>query len=854
MVFGCVIGLIEIVCIVVFWWFSTKRSSKIDQSSYFPAATMFQKFTYSELKKASCNFRDEIGRGGASMVYKGRLSDNRIAAIKRLNDTSHRGEAEFQAEISTIWRVNHMNLIETWGYCAEGKHRLVVYEYIKERIVGRKPGTDLGRCTLLSFENDTVAPSKIIRLHLYKIRKFYPWAHKLDGGPCHRGLQGRSVPAGNLKNGKLDWSTRLDIATGTAKGLAYLHEESLEWVLHCDVKPHNILLDANYGPKVADFGLSRLFDRSDIIGDMNFSMIRGTRGYMAPEWVFNLPITSKVDVFSYGVVVLEMITGLSPLSINQANGEVELIEWVRSRIRELDQNRTESWVEKIVDRSISGEYDRTAMENLVRIALQCVEEDREARPSMTQVVGMLVHAAHSYKLTMAKSFLLLFLLTIISSSSSSSSSSLLSHGLTRGSSLSVENKDELLVSPNGLFTAGFHEIGENAYAFAVWFSGQHTPENRTVVWMANRDAPINGRRSKLSLRKDGNLVLIDAGRHVIWSTDTKSTSLSLRLQLRNTGNLVLDDGGGRTIWESFDYPTDTLLPNQPFTKNTKLVSSRSRTNCSSGFYKMFFDTDGILRLIYDALETTTIYWPHPSSLSWESGRLQYMYNRRAMLDSDGRFNSSDGWKFQSADFGMDRQRIMRIDVDGNVRVYSLVEHENRMKLEVQWQAMSHPCKIHGICGPNSLCTYSRDSGRKCRCLPGYTIVNPRDPSSGCEPEFKTTCLEDECDFIELRHVEFYGYDVRLYGNYTLGDCKQDCLRDDTCLGFQYGFGLKKNSGTFYYCCIKNSLQNGYELGHDYSMYIKLPKRLVSSFKQKNGRQIELHRLSAPDVNNDHEVV
>ncbi|KAJ9558421.1 hypothetical protein OSB04_013035 [Centaurea solstitialis] len=112
---------------------------------------------------------------------------------------------------------------------------------------------------------------------------------------------------------------------------------------------------------------------------------------MAPEWVFNLPITSKVDVFSYGVVVLEMITGLSPLSKNQANGEVELIEWVRSRVREFDQNRSECWVEKIVDPSIIGNYDRTAIENLVRIALQCVEEDREARPSMTQVVGMLLH-------------------------------------------------------------------------------------------------------------------------------------------------------------------------------------------------------------------------------------------------------------------------------------------------------------------------------------------------------------------------------------------------------------------------------------------------------------------------------
>ncbi|KAJ9559316.1 hypothetical protein OSB04_013930 [Centaurea solstitialis] len=115
------------------------------------------------------------------------------------------------------------------------------------------------------------------------------------------------------------------------------------------------------------------------------------------------------------------------------------------------------------------------------------------------------------------------------------------HGLTRGSSLSVENKDDLLVSPNGLFTAGFHEVGDNAYAFAVWFSGQHATENRTVVWMANRDAPLNGRQSKLSLWKDGSLVLLDAGRNVMWSSDTKSTSSSLRLRLYDTGNLVLDD-------------------------------------------------------------------------------------------------------------------------------------------------------------------------------------------------------------------------------------------------------------------------------------------------------------------------
>ncbi|CAH1454256.1 unnamed protein product [Lactuca virosa] len=332
-VLGCLIGFIEIIGIIIFWYKSSKHSVTITQS-YFPVATAFRKFTYSELKRASLNFSEEIGRGGAGVVYKGILSDNRVAAIKKLKNTNHHDEDEFQAEISTIGRLNHMNLIETWGYCAEGKHRLIVYEYM---------------------ENGSLA--------------------------------------GNLRVGKLDWETRFNIAKGTAKGLAYLHEECLEWVLHCDVKPHNILLDAKYNPKVADFGLSKLFDRDRIV-NLNFSTVRGTRGYMAPEWVFNLPITSKVDVFSYGVVILEMITGRSPAGkqqrINESGDrEYALMEWVRDRIKEVDGSQF--WVEEIVNSSIIGEYDRTTMENLVRIALKCADEDMKVRPSMKQVVNMLLH-------------------------------------------------------------------------------------------------------------------------------------------------------------------------------------------------------------------------------------------------------------------------------------------------------------------------------------------------------------------------------------------------------------------------------------------------------------------------------
>ncbi|KAI3522207.1 hypothetical protein L1887_11691 [Cichorium endivia] len=188
----------------------------------------------------------------------------------------------------------------------------------------------------------------------------------------------------------LDWEQRFDIALGTAKGLAYLHEECLEWVLHCDVKPHNILLDCDYKPKVADFGLSKLLDR-DGSGNSEFTRARGTRGYMAPEWLFvNLPITSKVDVYSYGVVMLEMITGRSATGANQiAVSEGRLDSWVREKIIASDGKN--EWVEEILDSTVDGDYNMKRMEILIKVALQCCEEDKDARPTMSQVVNRLLH-------------------------------------------------------------------------------------------------------------------------------------------------------------------------------------------------------------------------------------------------------------------------------------------------------------------------------------------------------------------------------------------------------------------------------------------------------------------------------
>ncbi|KAI9074554.1 hypothetical protein K1719_043498 [Acacia pycnantha] len=334
------VGGFEVLFIFFVWCLTRKNSSNKQHSYEYLTVNGFRKYSYSELKEATRGFKEEIGSGAGGIVYKGALKDGRVAAIKRLNE-ANQIESEFLAEVNIIGRLNHMNLISMWGYCAEGNHRMLVYEF-------------------------------------------------MENGSLAENLESKNKSS-------LDWSKRYEIALGTARGLAYLHEECLEWVLHCDIKPQNILLDSDYQPKVADFGLSKLQNRNDV-KNPSFSRIRGTRGYMAPEWVFNLSITSKVDVYSYGIVVLEMITGKS-LRVDGPDylHHGRLVTWVRDKKKKGKEKEISSWVEQIVDPTVEGSFDKKTMEILLTLALECVEEDREARPTMGRVVEMLQdHVDYSF--------------------------------------------------------------------------------------------------------------------------------------------------------------------------------------------------------------------------------------------------------------------------------------------------------------------------------------------------------------------------------------------------------------------------------------------------------------------------
>ncbi|KAF8024652.1 hypothetical protein BT93_F1736 [Corymbia citriodora subsp. variegata] len=406
--------------------------------------------------------------------------------------------------------------------------------------------------------------------------------------------------------------------------------------------------------------------------------------------------------------------------------------------------------------------------------------------------------------------------------------------LSRGDSLSVDNPDDILISKSGVFSAGFYPVGENAYCFAIWLS--HPPcigQNCTVVWMANWDVPVNGRYSKLSLKKSGNLVLTDASHAVVWATDTASLSWSMapihQLQLLDSGNLVLHDKEGNVpLWQSFDYPTDVLLPGQKLTWKTPLVLSRSTGNFSSGYYKLYFDDDNVLCLLFNGPLISSVYWPEPSHMIWENGRTTYKDSRVAVLDSLGNFTSCDDLMFLTLDFGKKTQRMVKLDHDGNIRVYS---REKDGKWIVSWQGLSESCTVHGICGPNSVCSYSPSKGRSCSCLPGYVWNNDTDWTRGCAPKFESFCnkgSDAHVDFLRLPHHDFYGYDKGYFPNTTLASCKKSCADLCNCKGFQYKFN--GDSGSFD-CYPRLLLLNGYlSFSFSGSIYLKLPKANLSSYQ------------------------
>jgi tRNA A-37 threonylcarbamoyl transferase component Bud32 len=278
-------------------------------------------FSYNELKKATNGFKEELGKGSFGAVYKGALyKGRRLVAVKRLEKLIEEGEREFQAEMRAIGRTHHRNLVCLLGYCVEGSKRLLVYEYMRN-----------GSLADLLFRAER----------------------------------------------RPDWDERVRIARDVARGILYLHEECEAPIIHCDIKPQNILMDDFWTAKISDFGLAKFLMPDQT---RTFTGIRGTRGYLAPEWYKNTPISVKTDVYSYGIVLLEILCCRRNIEVNVSDDdEIILSSWIYK-----------CFVGRELDKIMRGEeVDKTTLENMVKVGLWCIQDEPTLRPSMKSVLLML---------------------------------------------------------------------------------------------------------------------------------------------------------------------------------------------------------------------------------------------------------------------------------------------------------------------------------------------------------------------------------------------------------------------------------------------------------------------------------
>ncbi|CAL5025004.1 unnamed protein product [Urochloa decumbens] len=288
------------------------------------------RFSSQQLRAFTRNYAHKVGSGGFGVVYKGRFPNGAAVAVKVLNSTlGKRAEEQFMAEVGTIGRTYHINLVRLYGFCFDAAVKALVYEYMENG----------------SLDGYLFDP---------------PPERKVAFGKLH------------------------EIAVGTAKALRYLHEECAQRIIHYDIKPENVLLGAGLEPKVSDFGLARLCDREDT--HLTITGARGTPGYAAPELWMPLPVTHKCDVYSYGMLLFEMLGRRRNLELGLHGRESQewYPRWVWHRFEAGDADAVLARATPTGDKK-----ERETAERVCKVALWCVQYRPEDRPSMGSVVRML---------------------------------------------------------------------------------------------------------------------------------------------------------------------------------------------------------------------------------------------------------------------------------------------------------------------------------------------------------------------------------------------------------------------------------------------------------------------------------
>ncbi|KAL5564380.1 hypothetical protein UlMin_027544 [Ulmus minor] len=304
-----------------------RRKHALDFDDEVSAIHDVKLYTYKELRIATEDFlpANKIGEGGFGSVYKGQLKDGKIAAIKVLSAESRQGLKEFLTEIEVISKIEHENLVKLYGCCVEGNHRILVYNYL---------------------ENNSLQ---------------------------------QTLLGSGYSNIQFSWRTRFKICIGVARGLSFLHDEVRPYIVHRDIKASNILLDKDLSPKISDFGLAKL-----IPANMTHvsTRVAGTIGYLAPEYAIRGQLTRKADIYSFGVLLIELVCGRCNTNTRLPVEEQYLLE----RVWDLYERKE---LVGLVDTALNGDFDAEEACRFLKVGLICTQDTPRMRPSMSTVVKML---------------------------------------------------------------------------------------------------------------------------------------------------------------------------------------------------------------------------------------------------------------------------------------------------------------------------------------------------------------------------------------------------------------------------------------------------------------------------------
>nr|XP_025611959.1 uncharacterized protein LOC112705341 [Arachis hypogaea] len=530
-------------------------------------------FDLATLISATNNFsiNNILGKGGFGTVYQGMLEDGREIAVKRLSENTRQGLQEFKSEVMHVVKLQHRNLVKLLGCCIEADERMLVYEFMPNKSLD-----------YFIFDNE------------------------------------RSI--------LLDWPQRFLIIIGIARGLLYLHQDSRHRIIHRDLKAGNILLDNEMNAKISDFGLARSFAGNE--NEASTVTIVGTYGYLSPEYLIDGIFSTKSDVYSFGVLLLEIVSGKRNRGFSNKNHRFNLLGHVWTFF--MEGNCIE-----IVDTSIRNAANLSEVMRAIHVGLLCVQQSPEDRPSMSYVLMMLssewilpqpkmpgffterdlvggstTSSINGLTITqmgmnmsiMMKSFFTLLLFGFFSVLNNMVASTA-SDTIDTLQSIS-DNKGDTMVSADETFALGFFSPtnSKNRY-IGIWYNKVPI---QTVVWVANKDNPLTDSSGVLKVNATGILLLLNGKKEVIWSSNTTGPAKDPVAKLLSSGNLVLQERSNNRadgfLWQSFDYPSDTLLPGQKFGVNLVtglnryLTSWKNSDDPSRGNYTYGLDIHGYPQL------------------------------------------------------------------------------------------------------------------------------------------------------------------------------------------------------------------------------------------------------------------